>query len=692
MGALDEIIRCKNGDMSMLKTEKWLLFLTLTQQYHINMERVNSLEQVKSNFTLAYVERTLKVLDAYEEEKLTGSQKQMLEEVLKWAETAKGGMEHQRLKWVQNGYNLAVHNIGSAQIYSAMNPNLEEKKKAVIYTLISTHGLIGQYIRGEVTLSQSRPLYELTQKNLIDRQELIVLLKALNCCIISAVSENLWNEVKQQVYSAAESILNGDFTSEMPLKERLRALRNKSAAEGENFEGAFEMVSQNKKIQDVLVAVFSKCDLWYVEAALYDFSFEEFVKIFLFIFLLSVDKKISHISFEKLMGELYYNHKGKKRINIYKKRIIEKYLSSYSAEDILCGVTHESEHIRHMLITDSSYDDTAFFTFVFSPAGESLIRFCVEAEKSGVLYEKAIVLLFDLFGLRKDAYDRFYEEENYLSTMNQTIDYKKVILDYVCGTNVIDIGPGGGALMDLIEVRLPDKNVTGIDISENVIDALSKKKQKENKKWTVQKGDAFHLADTVKAGSADTIVFCSIIHELFSYIETDGKKFNHETICSALKSAFHVLSPGGRIIIRDGIMTQPETLKRRIRFVSEDGMDFLKRYANDFQGRQIQFETVGKNEVIMPVNDAMEFLYTYTWGEESYVHEINEQFGYFTPSRYKKFIKETLGEAVEIIEFRHYLQDGYTLALSQRIEFMNEHGAAVSLPDSTCLIVIQKKI
>ena len=88
----------------------------------------------------------------------------------------------------------------------------------------------------------------------------------------------------------------------------------------------------------------------------------------------------------------------------------------------------------------------------------------------------------------------------------------------------------------------------------------------------------------------------------------------------------------------------------------------------------------------------MEFLYTYTWGEESYVHEINEQFGYFTPSRYKKFIKETLGEAVEIIEFRHYLQDGYTLALSQRIEFMNEHGAAVSLPDSTCLIVIQKKI
>ncbi|MDI5788952.1 hypothetical protein PO124_12605 [Bacillus licheniformis] len=28
------------------------------------------------------------------------------------------------------------------------------------------------------------------------------------------------------------------------------------------------------------------------------------------------------------------------------------------------------------------------------------------------------------------------------------------------------------------------------------------------------------------------------------------------------------------------------------------------------------------------MNDAMEFLYTYTWGEEAYPHEVQEQFGY----------------------------------------------------------------
>ncbi|MFM9278776.1 hypothetical protein [Paenibacillus jiagnxiensis] len=40
---------------------------------------------------------------------------------------------------------------------------------------------------------------------------------------------------------------------------------------------------------------------------------------------------------------------------------------------------------------------------------------------------------------------------------------------------------------------------------------------------------------------------------------------------------------------------------------------------------------------------------------------------------------------------RHYLQEGYTEALSGRIEFMKESGDPAPLPDSTCVIVIQKK-
>jgi len=429
--SLCAIERYKNGDLKVLKDERWLMHLALTHECNINLERIMSLEDAKENYILNYVERTLKALAGTA---LSDYQTYILEETLKWCEVAKCGMPHIRGKWTEKGFNLFVHNVGSAQIYSS-----------------------------------------------------------------------------------------------------------------------------------------------------------------------------------------------------------------------------------------------------------------VEAEKSDVLYEKAIILLFDLFGLRKDKYDRFYEEETYLDVMNQSIDYKRIILDYIKGDRIVDIGPGGGALMDLISDTFPDKKVIGVDISQNVIDSLKKRKQLENRPWDVLYGDALNLEQYIGKGCIDTIIFCSIIHELYSYIEFNGRKFNHDTIAFALKSAFEILPAGGRIIIRDGIMTEPVDMKRIIKFLSEDGMEFLDRYCRDFKGREIKYEVTGQNEVMMYVNDAMEFLYTYTWGEKSYVHEVNEQFGYFTPSQYKEFIATNLGSRAKIIELRHFLQEGYTIALSPKIEFYDEKRQPVRLPDSTCLIVIEKQ-
>ncbi|MFF2911972.1 hypothetical protein [Paenibacillus sp. NPDC057934] len=64
-------------------------------------------------------------------------------------------------------------------------------------------------------------------------------------------------------------------------------------------------------------------------------------------------------------------------------------------------------------------------------------------------------------------------------------------------------------------------------------------------------------------------------------------------------------------------------------------------------------------------------MYTYTWGAEAYVHEIQEKVGYFTPSAYVAFIEWTLGDAANIEVFRHYLQEGYTEALQERVVVMN---------------------
>jgi len=676
-----------NGDRNILKNEKWLMYLALTYERNINLERIGSLEETRSNYVFNYVEKTLRLCDNLN---LLEYHKYIVEETLKWSEVAKSGLKHHREQWIKKGYNLFAHNIGSAQIYNEQSMETDNKVKEIVHDLIMTHGLIGQYIRGEIPLADNKPLYRLVSENKLSSTDLREILMALNFCIIAAVDEKIWEDIKQQVEETIDLIVLGRFDRQYEFKDRIRRLRQVSSKNGEDFETEFGRVLSDSRLILRLARLLDKADLWYVEAALYDFSFEEFVKVFLIIEHETDYEKIKHISFEKFMKGLYYQHDGKKRVNIYKKRIIEKYLSEITMDDILEGRFKENLHVVHEISFHEDVEDTVFFDFKFSAAGARLIDFCIEAEKSDVLYERAIILLFDLFGLRKDKYDRFYEEESYLETMNRTIDYKKVILDYITGNSILDIGPGGGALMDLISEKYPHKKVLGIDIAQNVIDSLKKRKQLENRSWDVLYGDALNLSQYIEKGSVDTIIFCSILHELFSYIEYKGRKFNYDTLAEALKSAFEILPCGGRIIIRDGIMTEPVEQKRIIKFLSEEGMEFLTRYANDFKGRKIEYTVVGQNEVLMPVNDAMEFLYTYTWGEKSYVHEVNEQFGYFTPSGFREFIMTVLGTRAKIIEFRHYLQDGYTVALSQKIEFFDENRNSVRLPDSTCLVVIEK--
>ncbi|WP_458126555.1 class I SAM-dependent methyltransferase [Paenibacillus sp. Z3-2] len=704
--------------------QHWLQLLAAAEKPHINLERIHSIAELEgTNPVLNYTERTLQVL-----EKLQVSfwVREILEEVLMWSETAKAGSREQRRAWQKQGVNLFVHNVGSAQLYDLyvaagqLDNNIDKNKETrisqpgsisehatpisstprheVVRTLIATHGLIGQYIRGEIPFAENTPLHSIIGKGWLSTEELHALLMALNECIIAGVDPALWKQVQAEVERIVGWIIAGPEHEDWSVKERLSRLRSSSIQQGEAMDTAYAKLQTELDVDSILAPLAHRT-LWYVESAMQDFSLQEMVKVFLLTLysesMYSTPMEgqaaiVRHISFEPLMNTMYYDYKGVKKLNIYKKRMIEKYLEQYSWEQLAAGEQIVYPHLTHRIERHTDLPDTLFVTFEFSPAAEKLIAFCIEAEKSP-LYEKAVLLLFDLFGLRRDAYDRFHNEETYLSDMNSSGDYKKVLLDYIVGKRVLDIGPGGGILLDLIEQEKPEVEPIGIDISANVIEALERKKQREGHRWQVMKGDALQLEQYVQPGTVDTVIFSSILHELYSYIELDGRRFNSDTVVAALKSSFHVLSPGGRILIRDGIMSEPEAQKRRIRFLEPDGMRSLERYTEDFQGRAIEFERISDNEVVMPINDAMEFLYTYTWGEEAYVHEIQEQFGIFTPTAYDNCIREALGEQAEIITFRHFLQEGYTEALGERMIFMHEDGEPAPLPDSTCLIVIEKK-
>ena len=656
-------------------SELWLTYLYNTLEKNYNYLNVSSLKEITNHSVLNYCLKTLQVLDEInKEEKLAKDILYLVEETLKWSEVAKCGRKSERSLWRKKGYDLYAHNIGSSQIYLETNNNI------IISTLIKTHGLVGQFLKGETTLNKNYELYLLIKNKLITKNKLRKVLIVLNKCIISGVSKNLYKDIEPKVIETIDLIINNQFNNQENYITRLEKLNKTLSKEELNY-----LTRLNNKVKTCLEDLFSKVDIWYFESAIESFSLKEQIKILLII-QKHLTEKIDNVTFEKLMKDLYFNYHQKRELNLYKKRVIEYYLNTISYQDILHNKIKVSPHIK---INIKIENNNLIFNFKYSIQIKKLIEFCEVASINDSNYQKAIYMLYDLFGFRKDKFDRFFEETTYLEQMNHSKSDKEKILNYLVGQNILDIGSGGGIILNLLEKHNPNLNITGMDISQNVIEKLKTLKLKENHLWNIFKGDALNLNKYIKNNSQDTIIFSAIIHELYSYITFNGKKFNTETIKVVLTEAYKALRKGGRIIIRDGVMEENKDAYRIIEFYNPKDIEILNRFCHDFQGRNIKYTKLSENKVKLLVNDALEFLYTYTWGEEAYPMEVQEQFAYFTLKEYTKFIKEILPNS-KIIVKKEYLQKGYNVNLLSKIAIYDENLNICNLPNSTLLIVIEK--
>jgi hypothetical protein len=170
--------------------------------------------------------------------------------------------------------------------------------------------------------------------------------------------------------------------------------------------------------------------------------------------------------------------------------------------------------------------------------------------------------------------------------------------------------------------------------------------------------------------------------------------FRIESVQEVVRAAFAALRPGGRIVIRDGVMPPPAT--RRIQFLAADARPTFDLYVAQFEGRKIEFRELAADRVELSAADAMEFLYTYTWGPASFPYEVRELYGIMTYGDYVAALVHWCGgdahaRVVELpAELRSYLQPGYKTGLARKITLTDELDRAVELPDSNCLIVIEK--
>jgi hypothetical protein len=171
---------------------------------------------------------------------------------------------------------------------------------------------------------------------------------------------------------------------------------------------------------------------------------------------------------------------------------------------------------------------------------------------------------------------------------------------------------------------------------------------------------------------------------VFSYTEP---RFALESVRAVIAAAYATLVPGGRIVIRDGVMPAPGT--RRIRFIADGARATFDLYVAQFEGRKIVYRDLSPDRVELSTADAMEFLYTYTWGPASFPYEVRELYGIMTLADYAAALAEWTGGTV--IHQQSYLQPGYPANLSPKIELTDEHDQRVELPDSNCLLVLAKE-
>lgn len=652
---------------------------------------------------------------------------------------AKTASAQLRSAWTQQGISLEVHNEAAAAIVRkadrarAWGVPTPLAKLAIAW--IEAHGLAGQHVRGEGPMMMFAPLVAALRElgpslgrvlgagsgRAIEPHEATRLaldgLHVLNACDTAAVREGLLDDAllgklarvrDQLTIVAAQAPFTDPYAAlaalappldRTRLAERLRALRAGRHRAGEPaaaIDAAVSTLGDAELAQ--LGPALQTCQLWYCESATSGLS--PAGQLRLIAAAVGAAKQIGvntqrpwHAQLRPLIARLT----GESAATRYRLRLVEAALAQRSFGELLAGSASLGPlGTLSMKLASATDPDAVVIDYIDTEESAALVTLLGLYEtRSQVQFHAMLKALCDLYGLRKDELDRVNNEAAYLASMNTAKSDKQRMLDYVRPGRIVEIGPGGGVVLDLLEAKFPDAEIIGVDLSQEAIAALEQHARAGNHHWKVVLGAAEVLPELVGAASVDTVVFCSILHEVYSYTERGGSKFHLESVRDVLRAAFTTLRAGGRIVIRDGVMPPPGT--RRIKLVAPDARATFDLYVAQFEGRKIEYRELAPDRVELSTADAMEFLYTYTWGPASFPYEVRELYGILPYDDYVHAIIDWVGgasaaKALDIpAHLRSYLQPGYRDNLAGKIELTDEHDTPAELPDSNCLIVIEKR-
>lgn len=280
------------------------------------------------------------------------------------------------------------------------------------------------------------------------------------------------------------------------------------------------------------------------------------------------------------------------------------------------------------------------------------------------------------------------QDEVYFNRMKSSIGDKAHMVPYLKPGKVLDIGSGGGEFAALLNDA--GYEVTGLDGSREAVNHST------NLGVQTIEGYTHQIDELIPPLVFDSITCSSIIHEIYSYGRgIEGTACTIESVEYSLNQFRHVLKDDGVLVIRDGIMPADWDMPVEVVMKDPEGIRLAEKYLDmiPFRGTGIrkvdlQLKAGTDNILVGDMESAMEFLYTYTWGEVNYPREAQELYGLFTLTEYVQFL-ETHG--FEVTHAEEYIQTGYPANLMEKA-YIQAGNKRLPYPNSNCLIVAKKKV
>jgi SAM-dependent methyltransferase len=266
--------------------------------------------------------------------------------------------------------------------------------------------------------------------------------------------------------------------------------------------------------------------------------------------------------------------------------------------------------------------------------------------------------------------------EVYAKGMEASAADKAKLLKFVRPGVIADLGCGTGTVLELLRRKFRTSQFVGVDLSDEMVERCRKRfpgAEIRNHDITLPLFDE---------SSIDTIVLCSIMHEVFSY-----KGYSTSAVRHTLRRCAEALRPGGRVIIRDGLKPAREDLVY-LSFLNEKAYDTFVKFSLEFVN-PIHWQ-LRDSRVMLTRNDAMEFLTKYIY-EVNWKYEVKEQFGVFTLAAWAEELRKV---GLKVVHKESYLIPWLRVTHWEkdfRIEVKRPKGyRPTDFPHSTMILVGEK--